>query len=186
MFTKELKEVYVCSNCNYISTSLGLAKTHKENCLKNLTKNRRKSKLKDIYQITDLEVLNKELLMFLKEFYSDLYKEDLICITKNIFKSYNSKYSVKLNLDNSLKGILDIRNFKLTEIYNNIKIEESYLESYIIENDLDLYKDRREQISFTITKLSKELNFLNDKLSKIKDNIIYNIVEEKILKDKNG
>lgn len=180
MYKTELKEVYVCENCNYISTSLGLAKTHEENCLKNLIKNRRKSKLKEIYQITNLEVLNKELLLFLKEFYPSLYKKDLIPITKSIFKSYNSKYSIKLNLDKSLKGILDIRNFKLTEIYNNIKIEESYLDSFIIENDLDLYKDIRVQISFNITKLSEELNFLNDKLSKIKDNVIYNIVEEKI------
>lgn len=180
MFTKELKEVYICSNCNYISTSLGLAKNHENSCLKNLTKNKRKSTLKEIYQITDLEVLNNKLILFLREFYPSLYKEDLICITKSIFKSYNSKYSVRLNLDNSLKGILDIRNFKLTEIYNNIKIEESYLETYIIENDLDLYKGRREQISFSINKLSEELNFLNDKLSKIKDNIIYNTVEEKI------
>ena len=180
MFTKELKEVYICVNCNHISTSLGLAKQHEENCLKNLIKNRRKSKLKEIYQITDLEVLNKELLLFLKEFYPSLYKEDLIPVTKSVFKSYNGNYSVRLNLDNSLKGIIDIRNFKLTEIYNNIKIEESYLEAFIIENDLDLYKDRREQIRFTIMKLSTELNELEDKLSKIKDNIIYNTVEEKI------
>lgn len=180
MYKTELKEVYVCENCNYISTSLGLAKHHEENCLKNLIKNRRKSKLKEIYQITNLEVLNKELLLFLKEFYPSLYKEDLVCITKSVFKSYNSNYSARLNLDNSLKGIIDIRNFKLTEIYNNIKIEESYLEAFIIENDLDLYKDIREQISFTINKLAEELNFLNDKLSKIKDNVIYNIVEEKI------
>lgn len=176
MFKAELKEVYVCENCNYISTSLGLAKNHEENCLKNLIKNKRK----EVYQITNLEVLNKELLLFLKEFYPSLYKEDLTCITKSVFKSYNGNYSVKLNLDNSLKGIFDIRNFKLTEIYNNIKIEESYLEAFIIKNDLDLYKDIRVQISFTINKLSEELNFLNNKLSKIKDNIIYNIVEEKI------
>lgn len=180
MFTKELKEVYVCDNCNHISTSLGLAKQHEENCLKNLIKNRRKSKLKEIYQITDLEVLNKELLLFLKEFYPRLYKEDLTCITKSVFKSYNGNYSVRLNLDNSLKGIIDIRNFKLTEIYNNIKIEESYLENFILENELDTYQDRRVQIRFIISKLSKELNELEDKLSKIKDNIIYNTVEEKI------
>ena len=105
MFTKELKEVYICSNCNYISTSLETAKVHENNCLQILIKNRRKGKLKEIYQITDLEVLNKELLLFLKEFYPSLYKEDLTCITKSVFKSYNGNYSVILNLDNSLKGI---------------------------------------------------------------------------------
>ncbi len=45
---------------------------------------------------------------------------------------------------------------------------------------MDLYQDRRVHISFIIFKLSKELNELEDKLSKIKDNIIYNTVEEKI------
>lgn len=180
MFTKELKEVYICSNCNHISTNLELAKIHEGNCLKNLTKFRRKSKLKDLYSILDLEILNKELLSFIEEFYPSLYKEDLIPITKSIFKSYNSKYHVKLNLDNSLKGILDINNFILTEIYNNIKIEESYLENFILENEMDLYQDRRVQIKVNIKALSTELNTLNNKLSKIKDNIIYNIVEEKI------
>lgn len=176
MFIKELKEVYICSNCNHISTSLELAKIHEGNCLKNLTKFRRKSKLYDLYNILDLEILNKELLSFIEEFFPNYYKEDLIPITKSIFKSYN----VKLNLDNSLKGILDISNFRLTEIYNNIKIEESYLENFILENELNTYQGRREQIRFTIVKLSEELNELEDKLSKIKDNIIYNIVEEKI------